>query len=583
MAEGFWNLKSFMPISSDRINLDIESIAAFTETRGLHDRPTFSRSWRQARDYIAHQAGAAGCAVRIDAAGNLHARHASIPWDRPIWLSGSHIDSVPTGGKYDGVIGVVVPLECLRAAAEEKAVLPLELIVFAEEEGTTFGYGMIGSRLWSGADSAQTVSVFRNKAGQNFFEAGATHGVSADGLAKHRLAAGQYLGLIEVHIEQGPAMWESGESLAVVTAIAGRKQFKAKFISSPNHAGSTPMAYRRDPLVAAAMVITAVDQLAREYPTTVGTVGRIECEPNAINVIPGIVRFTIDLRSPDASVLQVCHQRLDQLVIGAGAPESNFVVTEDQPPIVLDVALCARLLHAAGRPIPETSSGALHDAAILAPILPTAMLFIASKGGISHHPDEFSRIEDITAAAELLHRAIADRDHAKVSVLELNQYGRNAFVAVCGPLFEHSPWIAQHTWAARPFENLHALHEALCQTLYQATQEEQIALIRAHPDLVGKLADQAALTNDSKSEQASAGLTALLPDEVAAFQRYNAAYREKFGFPFVICARENKKAAILEAFPLRLENMREQEISTALREITKIAQLRLLDRVYDAV
>jgi OHCU decarboxylase len=266
-----------------------------------------------------------------------------------------------------------------------------------------------------------------------------------------------------------------------------------------------------------------------------------------------------------------------------GALQSTLIVTEDQPPVEMNPTLCDRLVRAGGLQTPTTISGALHDAAIIAPLLPTAMLFVASKDGISHHPDEFSRIEDITAAAELLYRTVSDSNPNKISLQELNQFGRSAFVAVCGPLFEHSPWIAQHTWPARPFENLHALHAALCQTLYSATKEQQIALICAHPDLVGKLVDQATLTRDSKAEQSSAGLTELTADEVSAFQRYNAAYRAKFGFPFVICARENKKAAILAAFPVRLENTRDQEIATALNEITKIAQLRLHDRVSDVV
>jgi allantoate deiminase len=567
-----------MPISSDRINLDIESIAAFTESRGVHDRPTFSRSWRQARDYIAHQAGAAGCAIRIDAAGNLHARHASIPWQQPVWLSGSHIDSVPTGGKFDGVVGVVVALECLRAAAEEKIALPLELIIFAEEEGTTFGYGMIGSRLWSGLASAEAIAAFRNKAGQNFFEAGITHGVSRDGLAADRFAAGQYLGLIEVHVEQGPAMWESQEALAVVTAIAGRKQYQASIAGISNHAGSTPMGNRSDALVVAAKIILDLERMATGFSNrAVATVGRIECEPNAINVIPGAVRFTIDFRSADADVLDAGHSQIQQMI---SMQRGALTLTEDQGPVKMDGALCERLIHASGRPIPQTASGALHDAAILAPLLPTAMFFVASKDGVSHHPDEFSRIQDIAAAADLLYRAVYETGHAKVSLLELNQYGRNAFVAVCGPLFEHSPWIAQHTWAARPFENLHALHEALCQTMYAASKEEQTALIGAHPDLVGRMAD---LTNDSKSEQAAAGLTELNAEDAAAFKRYNAEYRAKFGFPFVICARENKKDAILKAFPIRVENTPEQEIATALAEIGKIALLRLKDRVYETL
>jgi allantoate deiminase len=539
------------------------------------------RNDRMGRDYIAHQAGIAGCAVRIDAAGNLHARHASLPWNQSIWLSGSHIDSVPTGGKYDGVVGVVAALECLRAAADQKIVLPMELILFAEEEGTTFGYGMIGSRLCTGQASAESIANFRNNARQNFFEAGAAHGVIREALADSRLQPGQYLGLIEVHIEQGPALWETGESLAVVTAIAGRKQYQASVAGAANHAGATPMNMRSDALVAAARMIGEVGQIARSLSDqTVATVGRIECEPNAINVIPASVRFTIDLRSPDAALLQTGHDQIEQMIL-RDYNQRSLLVTEDQPPVQMDAALCARLAGSAGRPIIETYSGALHDAAIIAAVIPTAMLFVASRDGISHHPDEFSRIEDITAAAEVLYRTVENVGPAKISLAELNQYGRNAFDAVCGPLFEHSPWIAQRTWPARPFENLHALHEALSQTLYAATRDEQIALIRAHPDLVGRAADQAKLTTESQTEQRSAGLMELSSEEIAGFQRYNAAYHAKFGFPFVICALENKKAAILAAFPTRLENTRELETATALNEITKIARLRLHDRVYE--
>jgi 2-oxo-4-hydroxy-4-carboxy-5-ureidoimidazoline decarboxylase len=165
--------------------------------------------------------------------------------------------------------------------------------------------------------------------------------------------------------------------------------------------------------------------------------------------------------------------------------------------------------------------------------------------------------------------------------MELNRYGRNAFVALVGPVFEHSPWIAQHTWSARPFENVNALHEALCQTMYAAEMEHQMALICAHPDLVGRLGDRASLTSNSKAEQSSAGLNEISDEEASAFARYNAAYRARFGFPFIICARENKKTAIIDAFPVRLQNTPDQEIAIALSEIAKIARLRLQHRVYD--
>ncbi len=162
---------------------------------------------------------------------------------------------------------------------------------------------------------------------------------------------------------------------------------------------------------------------------------------------------------------------------------------------------------------------------------------------------------------------------------QLNLLSRDEFVRIVGPVFEHSPWIAEVTWAKRPFTGLEQLHQALCRTEEIAGEEKQVKLIQAHPDLVGRAALVGTLTPQSNQEQASAGLSQLSPEEIAAFQKNNQAYRKKFGFPFVICARLNKKEAILKGFEVRLKNTREQEIKTALEEIGKIAWLRLQDIV----
>ena len=162
---------------------------------------------------------------------------------------------------------------------------------------------------------------------------------------------------------------------------------------------------------------------------------------------------------------------------------------------------------------------------------------------------------------------------------QLNLLSRDQFVRVIGPVFEHSPWIADETWPKRPFASVETLHGALCETVRAASEEKHLALIRAHPDLVGRLALTGQLTKESTNEQAGAGLSQLTPAEIALFQQNNAAYREKFGFPFVICARLNKKEAILAGFERRLKNPREQEIKTALEEIFKIAELRLQDLI----
>jgi 2-oxo-4-hydroxy-4-carboxy-5-ureidoimidazoline decarboxylase len=170
----------------------------------------------------------------------------------------------------------------------------------------------------------------------------------------------------------------------------------------------------------------------------------------------------------------------------------------------------------------------------------------------------------------------------RVPLAELNARDEAGFVAVCGPLFEHSPWIAARTWKRRPFPTLAALHEELAATVQQASRQEQLALIDAHPDLVGRLAREGKLSRNSAKEQAAAGLNTLSGSEIDLFERYNREYREKFGIPFIICARENRKEAILAAFPARLAHTREQEIAAALAEIGKIARFRLLDAVTES-
>jgi len=165
----------------------------------------------------------------------------------------------------------------------------------------------------------------------------------------------------------------------------------------------------------------------------------------------------------------------------------------------------------------------------------------------------------------------------KRTIPEINSLSDEEFVRVLGPVFEHSPWIAQMTLPQRPFTNLEQLHLQLCETVRNAGEDKQLDLIRAHPDLVGRAALAGTLTPASNTEQASAGLNRLTPEEIATFQESNQSYRDKFGFPFVICARLNKKEAILAGFKVRLRNSRQQEIQSALEEIFKIARVRLED------
>jgi 2-oxo-4-hydroxy-4-carboxy-5-ureidoimidazoline decarboxylase len=168
---------------------------------------------------------------------------------------------------------------------------------------------------------------------------------------------------------------------------------------------------------------------------------------------------------------------------------------------------------------------------------------------------------------------------ARTSMQEINSLDRDDFAQRLGSIFESSPWIAAQAWEARPFSSVEHLHAAMCAVIYGASPEQKVALIQAHPDLVGRAALAGTLSAESTREQVSAGLDRLSPAEIDTFQRLNARYRERFGFPFVICARENKKESILAGFAARLANSREEEIEAALQEIAKIARLRLLDTV----
>ncbi|HEX4130093.1 MAG TPA: M20 family metallo-hydrolase [Pirellulales bacterium] len=400
-----------MPISARRLQRDFDTIAGFTATPGHGaSRPTFSPTWRAACDYVIAEARAAGCELRVDAAGNIHLRPESHRREDCVWLSGSHLDSVPHGGNFDGVLGVVAPLEVLRAAHDDGRDVPLELVIFAEEEGTTFGLGMLGSRAWVGTLDAAQLATVCNAPGQNYLEAGAPHGVVVDRLTAEQFRPADCLGLVELHIEQGAAMWKNCQPVAIVTAINGRRQYCVELHGMANHAGSTRMTDRRDALAGAAEAIAAIERLA---PTlggaAVATVGQIHCLPNATNVIPEHVTFSIDFRAPADKILETGSRQLEGLVreiAGRRNLQATCELVESLPAVAMDSGICNSLRRAAERlghaPLPETTSGALHDSAILAPLLPTAMLFVASRDGISHNSAEFSRLEDMVLATEIL-------------------------------------------------------------------------------------------------------------------------------------------------------------------------------------
>ncbi len=346
-----------------------------------------------------------GMTVRTDAAGNLRGLWTPPGAKARRLILGSHIDSVPNAGAFDGVLGVSLALELIGLAQELKLTLPIEVIAFSEEEGVRFGVPFIGSRTVAGRfDSA--LLTLKDANGATLTEAIRTFGLDPDQFGDAALDL-DVLGFVEMHIEQGPSLESQDLSVAAVTAIVGQTRLSLTFTGHANHAGTTPMHLRRDALAAASEWITAVESAARDTDGLVATVGKIDIEPNATNVIAGVARVSLDVRHADDRERKAA---VESLVAQAQAIAQKrklaFQWTQqmDQPAVPMDERLTAFLadaIRAAGLPEQRMTSGAGHDAMVMAGRVPAAMLFLRSPGGISHHPDESVRDEDVEAALQV--------------------------------------------------------------------------------------------------------------------------------------------------------------------------------------
>ena len=315
----------------------------------------------------------------------------------------SHIDTVPNAGAFDGVLGVVLALEAMEELREEALPFHLELIAFSEEEGIRFGFPFFASLAAIGELNDEQLARRDAKA------VTLSDALQAFGLEPARLRESASLppdtyAALEVHIEQGPVLESSGLPLGVVTAIVGQSRLRLTFNGQANHAGTTPMPLRKDALVAASQWIVEVERFASGYKQLVATVGKVDVLAGAINIVPGTVQVTLDVRHPDDASRHAAVARLltraEQIAAARGVTVRAQHLSE-QASVPMNAALCGGLTaaaEAAGYNVAPLFSGAGHDAMILAPHVPTAMLFVRSPGGLSHHPEETVLEEDIEAA-----------------------------------------------------------------------------------------------------------------------------------------------------------------------------------------
>jgi allantoate deiminase len=353
----------------------------------MHDVHALLRGWMQE----------AGMSVSVDHAGNLRGLYASDRNDAPRLFIGSHLDTVPRAGAFDGILGVVLPVTLIERLAGRRLPFAIEVVGFSEEEGVRFGVPFIGSRAFIGDIDDDLLARIGPA-------------ITAFGLDPSRIGEARVgdnaLGYLEFHIEQGPVLESLGLPLGVVDAIAGQSRLDVVFEGQANHAGTTPMNLRHDALAGAAEWISSVEREARATPGAVATVGRIAALPGAGNVIPGSATTSLDVRHTEDAVRYNLVAKLLRCAGQIAAGRCLTVSSEqrlDQPAVAMDsdlVGTLGRAVESAGFPVHRMASGAGHDAMIVAGRMPAAMLFLRSPGGISHHPDETVLTEDVEAALE---------------------------------------------------------------------------------------------------------------------------------------------------------------------------------------
>jgi allantoate deiminase len=392
-----------MPAVTARQVLDAcRLLAGFSEEPGRTTRTFLSSPMREVHAYLGAWMQRAGMSVRVDDAGNLRGRYRASSLGKPTLYIGSHLDTVPDAGAFDGVLGVVLAIALVDRLEQQPLPFSIEVVGFSEEEGVRFGVPFIGSRALAGTLDADLIG--RTDAhGRSVADAIRDYGLDPSRVGAAR-AGDDALGYFEFHIEQGPVLDDLGIPLGVVSTIAGQTRLTATFTGSTNHAGTTPMAARRDALAGAAEWVGAVEALAQRTPGLVATVGRLLAQPGSTNVVAGVCDASLDVRHGSdtaraAAVEALLHTA--QQIAARRQLRLRWNTHLDQRAVAMNPALVTtleRAVAAQGLPVHHMESGAGHDAMIMAARMPVAMLFLRSPQGISHHPDETVIEGDVAAA-----------------------------------------------------------------------------------------------------------------------------------------------------------------------------------------
>lgn len=382
----------------------LDEAAAFSEAGPGVTRQFLTAEHRLLLDWLGARADEQGLVHWLDDSGNYRMRKPAVEAHAPILLLGSHQDTVRQGGRYDGMLGVLLPLAVLGSLPE----LPfhVEVVAFGDEEGTRFASTLVGSSALAGRfdpallERADDTGVTMARAMHDF-------GLQPEGIDSLALDPAELLGFMEVHIEQGPRLEAAGLPVGVVSAITGIERHQVNVDGRAGHAGTTPMSLRDDALVKAARIVSWVDEACRAQEDLVGVVGKLTVEPNAVNVIPARVQLTVELRAPDIERRRLAWQELAARIDTLPGVHRECVYAQDG--IVCDPALSHRLeqaVRAAGVEPTSLFSGAGHDGLAMAEVAPCAMLFVRCRDGLSHHPDEAITAEDCNVAMAVVRQFV---------------------------------------------------------------------------------------------------------------------------------------------------------------------------------
>lgn len=398
-------------VNGKRLLETLNLISRIGITSNGSERTAYSIKEIRAKETLVQLMKRAGLSISIDGVGNIFGKTQGTG---PALMMGSHIDSVPGGGRFDGVAGVASALEVAQSVLEQAIPIahPLEVCGFSAEESSRFGLGTMGSAIMTGELNAGHIMGLKDRHGTSLEQALARLGLTEKDVNRSRRRPDDLLGYLELHVEQGPLLEMSSKKIGIVKAIAAPTRMRICFLGRADHSGTTPMDLRRDALVAASELVLAVEEICRrQVSQVVGTVGTMNVKPNAMNVVPGTVEMGVDLRSISSQQKREARQ----LVMNRATEiadrrqlEVEISILREEEPVVLDsemVSLLEEVCISMNIPYMVMTSGAGHDAMNMSKITKVGMIFVPSYMGLSHNPDEWTDLNDVVLGANCLMQA----------------------------------------------------------------------------------------------------------------------------------------------------------------------------------